>query len=222
LDHGKVVLPLASLFILRCYFADGNLELINSWVHTHLIWLVVVMLVVAFLKIFGKLMVGALMNRMLPRVPVPLDAPLYSPWAWLAALKLKLVSSASAILGDASLQPQFLRLCGAKIGPNSAICESVILCEALEAGEGSFFASGNVLTSMIVLATFWFTKLAGAISLKVVTQARSIGLILCSVFFFSETCNSMQYVGFSIALVGVWMFDISKNALDSTVAASKK
>lgn len=94
--------------------------------------------------------------------------------------------------------------------------------QSIDPNLGWLLPANAVLTGMIVLATFWFTKLAGAISLKVVTQARSIGLILCSVFFFSETCNSMQYVGFSIALVGVWMFDISKNALDSTLAASKK
>merc|ERR1740138_313870 len=104
----------------------------------------------AFFKVFGGLATGALVNRVMPKVPLPLDTPLYSAWGWLAAWKLKLVSSASALLGDASLQPNFLRLCGAKIGPNSAVCESVILCEALEAGEGSFFATGNVLTSMSV------------------------------------------------------------------------
>jgi len=150
LNQSKAVLPLAALFFIRLKLHVGNPGLINSWVTAHLPWLIALILFLAFFKIAGGLIFGALVNRLMPKVPLPMDAPLYSPWAWLAAFKLKLVSSASATLGDASLQPQFLRLCGAKIGPNSAVCESVILPEHVEAGAGSFFASGNVLTSMVV------------------------------------------------------------------------
>jgi len=150
MNQSKALLPLIVLFFLRQKLAVEDPAVISNWIRAYLPWLITLAIVLAFFKVAGGLVVGALINRMLPKVPLPLDAPLYSPWAWLAALKLKLVSAASAALGDASLQPQFLRACGAKIGPNSAVCESVILCEAFEAGEGSFFATGNVLTSMIV------------------------------------------------------------------------
>jgi len=77
---------------------------------------------------------------------------------------------------------------------------------------GLLFA--NMLsTGAIVLSSFWFVKLAGALTLKVVTQARSIGLILCSVFFFGEFCTGMQYTGYTLTLVGMGMFDYAKQEL---------
>jgi len=68
-------------------------------------------------------------------------------------------------------------------------------------------------TGVIVLSSFWFVKLAGALNLKVVTQARSIGLILCSVFFFGEFCNGPQYAGYTVTVVGMGMFDYAKQLL---------
>jgi len=75
-----------------------------------------------------------------------------------------------------------------------------------------------VLTSVVVLASFWFVKLVGALSLKIVTQGRTVGLILCSVFFFRESCTAMQYVGYTVTILGMGLFDRAKQQL----AAGKK
>jgi len=80
----------------------------------------------------------------------------------------------------------------------------------------------NALTTgVIVLSSFWFVKLAGALTLKVVNQARSIGLILCSVFFFGEFCSGQQYVGYALTLVGMGMFDYAKQVLKDAVAKAE-
>jgi len=67
-----------------------------------------------------------------------------------------------------------------------------------------------VLTGLVVLSSFWLIKLAGALTLKVLMQARTIGLILCSVLFFHENCTSQQYFGYSITLIGMAAFDHAK------------
>jgi len=72
-----------------------------------------------------------------------------------------------------------------------------------------------LVTGVIVLSSFWFVKLAGAVTLKVVTQARSIGLILCSVIFFGEFCTSLQYLGYTVTLIGMGMFDYAKQVIKS-------
>jgi len=80
----------------------------------------------------------------------------------------------------------------------------------------------NALTTgVIVLSSFWFVKLAGALTLKVVNQARSIGLILCSVFFFGEFCSGQQYVGYALTLVGMGMFDYAKQVLDGKASEAR-
>jgi len=71
-------------------------------------------------------------------------------------------------------------------------------------------ACNALLTGLILLSSFWFIKLAGALTLKVVMQARTIGLILCSVLFFHEHCTSEQYMGYSVTLVGMGLFDYAK------------
>jgi drug/metabolite transporter (DMT)-like permease len=77
----------------------------------------------------------------------------------------------------------------------------------------------NALTTgVIVFSSFWFVKLAGALTLKVVTQARSVGLILCSVVFFGEVCSGPQYVGLTLTLVGMGMFDHAKQVLREDAA----
>lgn len=80
----------------------------------------------------------------------PLDVPLYSPKALVAALKINFASRASMQLGDASIQTWFARLCGANVGHGSSMSEQVFLPDTLEMGDRCFFASGNVLTSMVV------------------------------------------------------------------------
>jgi drug/metabolite transporter (DMT)-like permease len=76
-------------------------------------------------------------------------------------------------------------------------------------------------TGVIVLSSFWFVKLAGALTLKVVTQARSIGLILCSVLFFGEFCNGPQYAGYTLTLLGMGMFDHAKQELSTPTDTDK-
>jgi len=69
------------------------------------------------------------------------------------------------------------------------------------------------LTGLIVVSTFWFVKLAGALTLKVITQARSIGLILFAVFFCGENCVGAQYTGYAVSLIGLGMFDHAKQQI---------
>jgi drug/metabolite transporter (DMT)-like permease len=73
------------------------------------------------------------------------------------------------------------------------------------------------LTGLIVVSTFWFVKLAGALTLKVITQARSIGLILFAVFFCGENCVGAQYTGYAVSLIGMGMFDHAKQQIKETV-----
>lgn len=73
------------------------------------------------------------------------------------------------------------------------------------------------LTGLIVVSTFWFVKLAGALTLKVITQARSIGLILFAVFFCGENCAGAQYTGYAVSLIGMGMFDHAKQQIKETV-----
>eukprot|EP00418_Pyrodinium_bahamense_P083369 CAMPEP_0179064534 /NCGR_PEP_ID=MMETSP0796-20121207/27997_1 /TAXON_ID=73915 /ORGANISM="Pyrodinium bahamense, Strain pbaha01" /LENGTH=507 /DNA_ID=CAMNT_0020761483 /DNA_START=46 /DNA_END=1566 /DNA_ORIENTATION=- len=81
---------------------------------------------------------------------------------------------------------------------------------------------GNaLLTGLIVLSSFWFVKLVGALTLKIVTQARTVGLILVSVFCFSEHCSDMQYVGYAVTLVGMLLFNEAKQALANDSAKAK-
>lgn len=79
-----------------------------------------------------------------------MDLPLYHWRAQLAAIKLRMVARASELLGDASVQAAFLRLCGARIGSGSSLSEQVMLPETVEIGRDCFFASGNTLTSVVV------------------------------------------------------------------------
>eukprot|EP00416_Gambierdiscus_australes_P025863 CAMPEP_0171079776 /NCGR_PEP_ID=MMETSP0766_2-20121228/15462_1 /TAXON_ID=439317 /ORGANISM="Gambierdiscus australes, Strain CAWD 149" /LENGTH=486 /DNA_ID=CAMNT_0011536987 /DNA_START=36 /DNA_END=1496 /DNA_ORIENTATION=+ len=67
-----------------------------------------------------------------------------------------------------------------------------------------------VLTGIVVPSSFWFVKLVGALSLKVVTQARTVGLILVSVFFFGEHCTDLQYVGCTATVIGMGVYNHTK------------
>jgi len=78
----------------------------------------------------------------------------------------------------------------------------VLICNAL-------------LTGLTVLSNFWFVKLVGALTLKVLTQARTLGLILSAVFFFGETCTDLQFVGYTITLVGMGVFNDAKQRMNA-------
>jgi len=79
-----------------------------------------------------------------------------------------------------------------------------------------------ILTGLIVVSTFWFVKLAGALTLKVITQARSIGLILFAVFFCGESCAGMQYTGYAVSLIGMGMFDHAKQSMKESAMQQAK
>lgn len=84
---------------------------------------------------------------------------------------------------------------------------------------GSAFLGGCVSFS-----TFWITKLVGGLSVKVLVNARNIGLILYSVIVLGEKCSDMEYMGYSIALVGIAMYDRVRQgpAAPATVAPSEE
>lgn len=74
-------------------------------------------------------------------------------------------------------------------------------------------ATSAATTGLVVLSSFWLVKLAGGLVMKIATQARSIGLVLCSVFLFGESCSTPEYIGFTITLIGMSMFDSAKQTL---------
>jgi drug/metabolite transporter (DMT)-like permease len=107
-------------------------------------------------------------------------------------------------------------------GPSFAILAAAVVYHIEGEGLARFAYTGGVVgclaastltTGVVVLSGFWLVKLAGALTLKVVTQARSIGLILCSVFFFGEFCTGPQYLGYTITLIGMGLFDHAKQTL---------
>jgi len=64
-----------------------------------------------------------------------------------------------------------------------------------------------LLSGLVVLSNFWLVKLTGAVGLKVVMNVRNIALILVSVIFTGESCTAMQYVGYSVTLLGMGRYD---------------
>merc|ERR1719343_1659317 len=115
-------------------------------------------------------------------------------------------------------------------GPSFALLATAVVYHMEGQGLAHFAYTGGVLgclaasmltTGVVVLSGFWLVKLAGALTLKVVTQARSIGLILCSVFFFGEFCTAAQYLGYTLTLIGMGMFDHAKQVLMAEEAKEK-
>ncbi|CAK0837126.1 unnamed protein product [Prorocentrum cordatum] len=115
-------------------------------------------------------------------------------------------------------------------GPSFAILAAAVVCYTEGAGLARFTYTGAVLgcvaastltTGVVVLSGFWLVKLAGALAMKVVTQARSIGLILCSVFFFGEFCTGPQYLGYTITLIGMGLFDNAKQMLKNAACGDE-
>jgi len=115
-------------------------------------------------------------------------------------------------------------------GPSFAILAAAVVCYTEGAGLARFTYTGAVLgcvaastltTGVVVLSGFWLVKLAGALTLKVVTQARSIGLILCSVTFFGEFCTGPQYLGYTITLIGMGLFDNAKQMLKNAACGDE-
>merc|ERR1740117_845097 len=68
-------------------------------------------------------------------------------------------------------------------------------------------AGSALLGGCVSFSTFWVTKLVGGLSVKVLVNARNIGLVLYSVVALGEKCSNMEYVGYSVAPVGIAMYD---------------
>jgi len=162
------VVPVVSVLLLRAVlrwmedFGDqvaedmigdqpgGPLDELPSTLTEHL-WLIPATAAIgAVANVLFQLGLTIIACRVLPRTRVPMDLPLHSVRAQLAALKIRMAARASEALGDASVQAFFLRCCGARVGRGSSMSEQIMLPETVEVGKGCFFASGNTLTSMIV------------------------------------------------------------------------
>jgi len=162
----RTVVPVLSVLLLRAVLAwqeqldtpeviendgqEGPVDKLPPLLYNSL-WLVpATASVAAVLNVLFQLGLVVAACRLLPRARVPLDLPLCSLRAQLAALKIRMVAKASEALGDASVQAAFLRRCGAQMGQGSSMSDQIMLPETVQIGRGCFFASGNTLTSMVV------------------------------------------------------------------------
>lgn len=68
----------------------------------------------------------------------------------------------------------------------------------------------SLLGGVTNFANFWLTKLVGSLTMKVMVNSRNILLVLVSVIAFGEPCTAMQYLGYSIALTGLAIYDDAK------------
>jgi carbonic anhydrase/acetyltransferase-like protein (isoleucine patch superfamily) len=102
---------------------------------------------ITFLAVWSFFLAVVLICRWLPQVKPPMNVPVWSLRAQIAALKLYLVSAVSEWIEDASIQVLFFRLCGARIGEGTCFCDQLGLPETLEIGDHCHFGSHNVLTS---------------------------------------------------------------------------
>jgi drug/metabolite transporter (DMT)-like permease len=68
----------------------------------------------------------------------------------------------------------------------------------------------SILGGIVNFSNFYLTKLVGSLSMKIMVNARNILLILFSVVAFGEACTTMQYIGYSIALAGLAIYDDAK------------
>lgn len=71
----------------------------------------------------------------------------------------------------------------------------------------------SALGAVVTFSNFWLTKLVGSLTMKVLVNARNIALVLFSVVAFSEPCTRSQYLGYSVVLVGVMLYDYARRAL---------
>lgn len=76
-------------------------------------------------------------------------------------------------------------------------------------------AGASILGGIVNFSNFYLTKLVGSLSMKIMVNARNILLILFSVIAFGEACTAMQYVGYSIALAGLAIYDDAKRPVES-------
>jgi len=80
----------------------------------------------------------------------------------------------------------------------------------------------SILGGITGFSNFWLTKLVGSLSMKIMVNARNILLVLFSVIAFGEPCTTMQYIGYSIALAGLAIYDDIKRSSAETAAEQER
>eukprot|EP00435_Cladocopium_sp_Y103_P007278 s1855_g2.t1 len=126
-------------------FARPSLDALPPMLIAQLPWLPLIAFVASMVHTILQLLITAVLCR-----KPPCTYPLTHWRAQLAGLKMSMVLQAAEMLADASIVPAFIRLCGAKMGPGCVMGLQVTLPETLEVGQKSFFATGNILTSVDV------------------------------------------------------------------------
>lgn len=131
-------------------FERPSLDALPPMLMAQLPWLPLIAFVASMVHTILQLLITALLCRYLPKMKPPCTYPLTHWRAQIAGLKMSMVLQAAEMLADASIVPAFIRLCGAKMGPGCVMGLQVTLPETLEVGQKSFFATGNILTSVDV------------------------------------------------------------------------
>jgi len=162
----KALVPLLGVFFLQLLSSDypfnkpeqveehvmqsEHMDALPSQLFKMFCWVPLMAFGVSMINTIGQLFGTALLCRVLPKVKPPCTYSLVSIRAQIAALKMSMVLQASEMLADASVVPAFIRLCGATFGHGCAMGLQVTLPETLVVGNGCFFATGNILTSVDV------------------------------------------------------------------------
>lgn len=64
-----------------------------------------------------------------------------------------------------------------------------------------------VLGGLVTFSNFWLMRIVSSLTMKVLVNARNIGLVLFAAVALGEPCSAMQYVGYSTSLVGLVAYD---------------
>jgi len=67
-----------------------------------------------------------------------------------------------------------------------------------------------VLGGLTSFTSFWIMKFVGGLSMKVLVNTRNLALVLFAIVVLGEPCSAMQYVGYAVALVGIALYDRSR------------
>lgn len=73
-------------------------------------------------------------------------------------------------------------------------------------------AANMVLSAITIMSALWVVQLVGGLSLGLLVTLRNIVLVLVSVTFFSEYLSPSQYIGYTVALLFMGMFDHLKSS----------
>lgn len=79
-----------------------------------------------------------------------------------------------------------------------------------------------LLGGIVTFSNFWLTKVVGSLTMKVLVNARNIGLVLFAVVAFGEPCSAMQYIGYSTSLVGLTLYNRARQLSDGEAARAKE